>query len=117
MSFKIKKPSIWVPSEGAVRRHCLRHIAEVFRVSEASLSLDARFGHELSADPRSNFKRNQFDVLDDDIRDVADTRQLEEMAQGRLVIRTVGEYCEHMVRCSRINPEEVCYVLHLSPTE
>ncbi|MEC5207861.1 hypothetical protein QF022_002817 [Vogesella perlucida] len=99
-------------SEELVRQHSLRHLAEVFGVPETSLSLAVRFD-ELAADPVSDFKRNQFDIVDDDIRDVADKRLLKEMAQGKLVIQTVGDYCDHMVRCSRIHPEEVSFVLRL----
>ena len=113
MWFKVKKPATTIPSEEDVRRYSLRRLAEVFGVPEASLSLDARFGHELKADPPSDFKWNQFDIIDGDIRDVADKRILKEMAQGKLVIQTVGDYCEHMVRCSGINPEEVARVLRL----
>ena len=113
MWFKVKKSVMAPPSAEVVRRHSLRHLAEVFGVSEASLSLDARFGHELKANPASDFKANQFDIIDGDIKDVADKRLLKEMAQGTLVIQTVGDYCEHMVRCSGINPEEVVRVLRL----
>lgn len=113
MWFKVKKPTMAAPSEEVVRRYSLRHLAEVFGVSEESLSLEARFGQELKANPASDFKANQFDIIDNDIRDVADKRLLKEMAQGKLVIQTVGDYCEHMVRCSNIDPEEVVRVLRL----
>jgi hypothetical protein len=117
MWLKVKKPVTAVPSEETVRRHSLRHLAEVLGVPEVSLSLDDRFGQELRAKPGSDFKTNQFDIVDGDIKDVADKRLLKEMAQGRLVIQTVGDYCEHMVRCSSINPEEVVRVLRLPATE
>ncbi|MDC8785899.1 hypothetical protein [Roseateles koreensis] len=116
MWFKVKKPATVVPSEEVVLRYSLQHLAEGFCVPEASLALDARFGQELKANPASDFKANQFDIVDGDIKDVADKRLLKEMAQGRLVIQTVGDYCEHMVRCSRINPEEVARVLRLPAT-
>lgn len=114
--FKVKK-LVTVPSEEVVRRHSRRHLAEVFGVPETSLSLDARFGQELRANPASDFKANQFDIVDGDIKDVADKRLLKEMAQGKLVIQTVGDYCEHMVRCSSINPEVIVRVLRLPATE
>ena len=85
------RPMRLVLSEAAVRRHSLRRLAEVFGVSEASLVLDARFGGELRANPSSDFKANQFDIVDGDIKDVADKRLLKEMAQGKLVIQTVGD--------------------------
>lgn len=113
MWFKVKKPVPVVHSEEVVRRHSLQHLAEVFGVPEASLSLDARFGKELKANPASDFKANQFDIIDGDIKDVADKQLLKEMAQGTLTIQTVGDYCEHMVRCNSINPAEVSRVLRL----
>ncbi len=117
MWFKVKKPIRVIHSEEFIRRHSLRHLAEVFGLSETALSLDARFGQELKANPVSDFNANQFDILDGDIKDVADKRLLNEMAQGTLVIQTVGDYCEHMVRCSILNPEEVARVLRLPPME
>lgn len=117
MWFKVKKAPPVMPSEEVVRRHSLRHLAEVFGTSEALLYLDARFGQELKANPASDFKANQFDIIAGDIKDVADKKLLKEMLQGKLVIQTVGDYCQHMVRCSRINPEEVVRVLQLSATD
>lgn len=113
MWFKVKRSAMAIPPEEVVRRYSLQRLAEVFGVSEASLSLSARFGGDLKAGPASDFKVNQFDIVDRDIKDVADKQILKEMAQGKLVIRTVGDYCDHMVRCSKINPEEVSYVLRL----
>jgi hypothetical protein len=109
----VKKPATATPAENIVRQRALQRVAELFGLSETSLFLDARFGHELKADPVSDFKTNQFDILDRDIKDVADQWILKEMAQGKLVIQTVVDYCEHMVRCSRINPEAVVSVLRL----
>lgn len=117
MVAEVKKSATAVPSEEVVRRRSLRHLAEVFGVFEASLSHDARFGQELKANPASDFKANQFDILDSEIKDVVDKRLLKEMAQGKLIIQTVGDYCEHMVRCSSINPEEVARVLRLPATD
>jgi len=114
MWLKVKKPAPVVHSEEAIRRHSLRHLAEVFGVPETSLTPDARFGKELRANPASDFKANQFDIIDGDIKDVADKRLLKEMVQGTLVIQTVGDYCEHMVRCNSINPAEVSRVLRLT---
>lgn len=112
MVAEVKKPAA-ASLEEIVRRRALRHLAEVFDVPEWTLSLGARFGQELTASPVSDFKANQFDIVDRDIKDVADRQLLKEMAQGKLVIQTVGDYCEHMVRCSSTNPEEVVRVLRL----
>lgn len=111
--FQIRRQVPVLHSEDVVRRYALQRLAEVFRVPESSLSNEARFGHELKAAPASDFKSNEFDVIDDDIKDVADRRLLKEMSQGVLVICTVGEYCDHMVRCSSLKPKEVARVLRL----
>lgn len=117
MWFKMKKTVRVIYPEDVIRLHALRHLAAVFRVPESSLSNDARFGQELKAAPASDFKANEFDIIDDDIKDVADKRLLKEMAQGLLVIQTVGDYCEHMVRCSALKPKEVARILRLPATE
>lgn len=111
--FQMKRQIPAVHSEDVVRQHALRRLAEVFRVPESALSNEARFGYELTAVPASDFKLNEFDMIDNDIKDVADRQLLKEMSQGTLVIRTVGEYCDHMVRCSSRNPKEVARVLRL----
>jgi hypothetical protein len=111
--WQVKRPALMAYPEDLILRHALRRLVEVFGVPESSLSREARFGHELKAVPASDFKSNEFDVIDNDIKDVADRRLLKEMAQGLLVIRTVRDYCEHMVRCSSVKPEEVARVLRL----
>jgi hypothetical protein len=114
--FQVKRQVHMSHSEDLIRQHALRRLAEVFRVPESSLSSEARFGQELKAAPASDFKSNEFDVIDDDIKDVADRRLLKEMARGLLVINTVGDYCEHMVRCSSLKPKEVARILRLPAT-
>jgi hypothetical protein len=44
---------------------------------------------------------------------VADKQLAQEMARGILVIRTVEDYCKHMVLCSQMNPARVAEVLKL----
>lgn len=113
MWFKVKKSTQAVYPGEVIHQHALRHLAEVFGIPESVLSKDARFGQELKAAPATDFKANEFDAIDDDIKDVADKRLLKEMEQGRLVIQTVGDYCEHMVRCSSLKPKEVARILRL----
>lgn len=99
--------------EQLVRQYALRRLAEVFQVTEESLSGTDRFGEELKAAPPTYFRFNEFDTLDEDIKWVADKRLLREMATGNLVIRTVEDYCDHMVHCSRLNNERVAEILKL----
>lgn len=107
-----KKTQVVCPEE-MIRQYALRRIAEIFGVSKDTLSPGARFGQELKAAPASDFKSNQFDIIDGDLKEVADKQLLKKVAQGTLVIRTVGDYCEHMVDCSRIKPEQVASILRL----
>jgi hypothetical protein len=111
--FQVKRQVTASQSEDVVRQYALRRLAEVFCVPESELPNEARFGYELRAVPASCFKLNEFDLIDSDIKDVADRRLLKEMSRGELVIRTVGEYCEHMVKCYLIKPKEVAQVLRL----
>lgn len=100
--------------EQVIRKHALRRLANVFQVPEASLSIDDRFGEELKTAPATDFRSNEFDRLDDDIKWVADKLLLQAMARGNLVIRTVGDYCDHMVRCSQFNNTKVAEILELA---
>lgn len=99
-----------------VRKHALRRLADVFQVAEASLSWEDRFGEELKAAPTTAFRLNEFDMIDDDIKWVADRLLLQQMACGDLVIHTVEDYCDHMVCCSHLNAARVAEVLKLPAT-
>jgi hypothetical protein len=99
--------------EHMVREYALRRLAHIFQVAEASLSREDRFDEELKAAPATAFRLNEFDALDDDIKWVADSMLLQQMACGDLVIHTVGDYCNHMVRCSHLNAARVAEVLKL----
>jgi hypothetical protein len=115
--FKMIRRSVVTHPEEVVRQYALRRLATVFRVPESSLTSDMRFGHELKAAPASDFKANEFDLIDDDIKSVADRQILKEMSRGDLVIQTVGDYCIHMVRCSSLKPRDVASVLRIPVPE
>lgn len=99
--------------EEKVRRHARLKVSGLFNVQPDSLALDAAFGEELKASFTSDFRANEFDQLDRDIRDVADRDVLKQLSSGALVIRTVGDYCDHMARCYRTKPKEVIRVLRM----
>lgn len=103
--------------EAMIHQYALRRLAEVFHVSVESLLLDMKFGKELKAGPVSCFTENEFDLIDNDIRDVADNAILKEMALGLLEIRTVQDYCKHMLRCNTVNPVDVARQLQLPNNE
>ena len=101
-----------VPDE-ELRRSAKLRVASLFKVDPETLAVDVVFGEGLKASFVSDFKANEFDQLDHDIHDVADQHILKELSSGKLIIRTVSDYCEHMVRCYRIKPEEVIRILHI----
>jgi hypothetical protein len=115
--FKMMRRSVVTHPEEVVRQYALRRLANVFRVPESSLTSDIQFGHELKAAPASAFRTNEFDLIDDDIKSVADRQILREMSRGDLVIQTVGDYCTHMVRCSALKPKDVASVLRMPVPE
>jgi hypothetical protein len=79
--------------------------------------LSPEFGKDLKPSFVSDFKDNELDRLDYDIKDVADRAVRKQLESGNLVIRTVADYCDHMVRCFRANPQEVSRVLSLEGHE
>lgn len=102
--------------ERNVREQARQRIARLFKAKADSLAMEAVFGEDLKASFVSDFKANEFDLLDNDIKDVADRRLLRDLSSGALVIRTVGDYCDHMVRCYGIKPKDVARVLQFEPT-
>ncbi len=100
-------------SDDDLRDAAKRRVAALFGVEPHALVSGAAFGDALKATFVSDFRDNEFDQLSCDIRDVADRAILRELNTGVLVIRTVGDYCEHMVRCYRTRPNDVIHVLRL----
>jgi hypothetical protein len=96
-----------------IREYALLRVARVFDIAPSKLACDSVFGIDLKASFVSDFKENEFDQLDYDVRDVADRSILKELSSGELVIRTVGDYCEHMVRCYQTKPEDVTRILQM----
>ncbi len=101
-------------TEKLIREKALLRLSGIFGIPVADLDPDRRFGDDLKASFVSDFRRNEFDKVNDDIHDVADKEVTNEMASGRLTIHTVGDYCEHMVRCSRTKRKDVERVLGIN---
>ena len=70
-----------------------------------------RFGVDLLARPVSDFRDNEFDVVDHDIRGVASKILLRALKRGEITIRTVSEYCDYMVQCYEARPQDVAKLL------
>lgn len=99
--------------EDVIRARALGRVAAVFSIDTATLDPAWEFGKALNCSFVSDFRFNEFDRLDQDIKDVADRETRRRMARGELVIRTVEDYCDHMVACFTRNPDEVRRVLGL----
>lgn len=101
--------------KSVIRKHALLRVAKLFNVPIESLIPSTRFGADLKAGDRSFFKDNAFDEIDGDIRDAADRALQREMAKGVYEISTVGDYCDHMIRCYALRPRVVRKILELPP--
>ncbi|AXQ31703.1 hypothetical protein D0B54_11225 [Solimonas sp. K1W22B-7] len=90
-----------------IRDHALCRLAEIFKVPLESLRPFHRFDVDLKSSFVSDFRRNELDKVSDDIHDVADKHIMKEFASDKTVIGTVEDYCNHMIRCGKLNPKEV----------
>ncbi len=88
-------------------------VAKTFNVSTDAISLDYEFGKELKNSFVSDFKWNEYDDILEYIRDAADNCILKELNSGGLVIRTVDDFCKHMIRCYHINKKKVVTILEI----
>jgi hypothetical protein len=101
--------------EKIIRERAYLRIAEIFNIPVEQLRLDSMFGEYLKPSFVSDFRHNELDRVDQDIHDVADRKIIRELREGVIIIRTVGEYCDFMVRCYETKPEDVNKILRLSP--
>lgn len=94
-----------------IRNKSIKRIAEIFNIDAESLNdgLDLT----ITFKPRvvKFWKRNQFDMLLDDIRDAAGKNSIELLNSGELEIKTVGDYVRFMIICYEENPKFVQLVL------
>ena len=96
-----------------IREHSLKRIVDLFGIDPKSLSNDLVFGKDLKSSFVSDFKQNEFDKIHNDILDAADDSILKELNSGAFEVRTVGDYCEYMLRCYSSNPGEVKHILKM----
>lgn len=100
-------------SQEAICNGAITRIASLFGMSVDKVQRGMKFADDFKVGFVSDFRRNEFDHLSDDIRDVADRKITKELDTGALTIATVGDYCDHMVRCYAINPKVVTKLLLL----
>ncbi len=87
---------------------CYKKIAEIFKLPVEKIKPDDVFGKDILCTPiTSEFKENEFDVMLFDIRYVADPKTIKQLNNGGLVIKTVNDYCKHMVHCHHKRPNRV----------
>jgi hypothetical protein len=91
----------------------MRRVADVFGITLDALRPELKFGEDLKRSFVSDFRRNEFDLINDDIHDVADRKVKKDIASGALVIRTVEDYCRHMIRCYEAKPKAVKQALRI----
>lgn len=99
--------------EQTIRKSAFARIAQIFNISVDQLRLDFVFGEELDVTFVSDFRDNEHDQVLHDIEDVSDRNVTKELNKGLLTIRTVNDYCNHMVRCFDTMPEEVARILEI----
>lgn len=97
-----------------LRKASRARVARLFHRDIDSIDVKLEFGEELKSTFDSDFHANEYEQLHRDIRDVSNKDTLHEIESGRLLIRTVGDYCEHMVRCYEMKPQDVIRVLSLT---
>jgi hypothetical protein len=102
-------------SDSEIALAARQRIAQVFGMLADEIRSEHVFGEDLKSREKSDFKYNEYDQMLHDIRDVADRQALKEIDSGALEIRTVAEYCDHMVRCSHTNERAVLSTLGLPP--
>lgn len=91
----------------------MRRVSVVFEIPIGAICSGQKFGEDLKCSFVSDFRRNELDRINDDIRDVLDHKATKDIASGALVIRTVEDYCRHMVRCYETKPKAVKQVLDI----
>lgn len=100
-----------IEMELLVRTKAIERLAKVFGVDVSELKAEVDLTTHFTVKPSSFFKRNEFDIISDDINDVANNRMLKKIRKGEVEIRTVGEYVNYMIECYRENPKMVESVL------
>lgn len=99
--------------EKKIRKRALFRLAGIFHLPAAELTEKHRFGVDLKPSFVSDFRRNELDRINDDIHDVANGDTIKEFKSGNLVVQTVGDYCDHMVRCSKFKLKDVKILLEI----
>lgn len=98
--------------EQTIRECAFARIATIFGVPVEQLRLDTKFA-DMKVSFVSNWRFNELDEVYFDISDAADRKITKELSRGEGTIYTVGDYCDHMVRCYETKPKIVSKILRL----
>lgn len=98
-------------SSEKIRNKSLERIAEIFDVDADSLNDDLDLTVTFEPNAVKFWKRNQFDMVLDDIRDAAGKNSIELLNNGEFEVKTVGDYIRFMMICYEENPKLVQLVL------
>ena len=100
-------------TDDEVIRAAIQRIAQIFQVPFDEVRKEHVFGTDLTTSGGSDFEYGELDQVLHDVQDAAHRQTPRKIATGELVIRTVGDYCDHMVNCYRSNEKEVINILGL----
>jgi len=97
-----------------VRKFAMQRIANIFNIPVGSLNKEAVFGSDLKATHSPGlFNPNEYDKIESDILDVCSRETYKAISSGNLTIRTVGDYCDHMIKCYKKKPKDVIQTLNI----
>lgn len=99
-----------IEANEAIRQKAFQRLANIFKIPIDSLHGEMQF-QDLNPSFISIIKRNEFDIIHDDIRDVASAQIIKKLQNGDLEIKTIDDYVDHMISCYSENPKMVINVL------
>lgn len=97
--------------ENQLRNRILLHLSQVLEIPINEIASDMKFGVDIKSNFQSDFKYNALDILIEDARDVCSGKIAKEWNRGEIIIDTISDYIEHMIRCNRENPRLVDMVI------
>jgi hypothetical protein len=89
----------------------MTRLSSIFKIPLSCLDPSLKFGVDLNASFNSDFKRNELDIILEDILDVMDSKLYKNFKSKKIIIETVNDYCTHMNECYNHNPTLVESVL------
>jgi hypothetical protein len=98
-------------SDAEIASASRQRIARLFGMHAEDVHPEHVFGKDLRNRAKPDFRYGALDHILHDIRDVADKKTLADIDAGAFEVRTVEDYCNHMIRCYRTNEKEVAMTL------